>query len=40
MRGLKKFKLLPMLGLLVLAALVFGACAAPATTTALSLIHI
>ena len=34
MQGLKKFKLLPMLGLLVLIALVFGACAAPATTTA------
>ena len=34
MQGLKKFKLLPVLGLLVLAALVFGACAAPATTTA------
>ena len=34
MRGLQKFKLLPMLGLLVLIALVIGACAPAATTTA------
>jgi peptide/nickel transport system substrate-binding protein len=34
MRGLQKFKLLPMLGLLVLIALVVGACAPAATTTA------